>query len=152
MKEFFSGIKVFDGLASGSTTFVAGDTTGGYTFNAPSNNGKVDFSTASAGINANLNTGTVTLHGGATDLVTGISSVFGSTAGHNAFVAGPSSATFGDNGTAGADAVDFSNLLSTSSGTQLIINVSGATVNVSGVHCLFVHGNGRFGHDIYLRR
>ncbi len=132
VKEFFSGITVFVGLTSGSTTFVAGDGSGGFTFTAPSSNGKVDFSTASAGISANLNTGTVTLHGGATDTISGINSVIGSTAGHNTFVAGPSSATFGDNGAVGGDAVDFSNVLSTSSGTQLIINVSGASVNVSG--------------------
>ena len=144
--------KVFSGLTSGSTTFVAGDSSGGYTFNAPSNNGKVDFSTASAGISANLNTGTVTLHGGATDTITGINSVIGSTAGHNTFVAGPSSATFGDNGTVGGDAVDFSNVLSTSSGTQLIINVSGASVNVSGSMSPSYTRDRGLGHHIHLQR
>ena len=100
--QFFSGIKVFSGLAIGSTTFVAGDATGGFTFNAPASNGKVDLSSAGNGINANLTTGTVTLHSGATDTISGISTVFGSTAGHNTFVAGTAPETFGDTGRPGA--------------------------------------------------
>ena len=126
--QFFSGIKVFSGLAIGSTTFVAGDATGGFTFNAPASNGKVDLSSAGNGINANLTTGTVTLHSGATDTISGISTVFGSTAGHNTFVAGTAPETFGDTGSAGGDTIDFTHV-STSSSTPLVVNASGATTN-----------------------
>ena len=110
VNQFFSGIKVFFGLATGNTTFVAGDATGSFTFNAPASNGKVDFSNATAGINANLATGLVTLHSGTTDTILGMTTVLGSTAGHNTFVAGPAPETFGDTGSTGGDTIDFTHV------------------------------------------
>ena len=148
VNQFFSGIKVFFGLATGNTTFAAGDATGGFTFNAPASNGKMDFSNATAGINANLATGLVTLHSGTTDTILGMTTVLGSKAGHNTFVAGPAPETFGDTGSTGSDTIDFRNV-STSGSTPLVVNASGATINgfspytaTEGLTPLYTFSNG----------
>ena len=62
------------------------------------------------------------------DSLINITVVNGSMLGHNTFIAGSGSETFGDTGTVGGDAVDFSHV-ATSSTAPLTVNVSGAPVN-----------------------
>jgi hypothetical protein len=131
IQESFCGIKTFDGLPAGSNTFV-GDSTGGYTYTASGGTNTADFTAATSGINANLATGVVTVNTGACpgagcDMVNGVTSIRGASAGGNTFVAGQGSETFSDAGGVG-NAIDFSSL-PTGSGTGLTVNVSGVTIN-----------------------
>ncbi|HMC39727.1 MAG TPA: hypothetical protein VKI19_08705 [Acidimicrobiales bacterium] len=121
VREPFSNVTVLDGLKSGNTTYVAGNA-GGFTFNATGTSNTADFSFASNAITANLNTGTVTVSGGS-DTITGIASVLGSKNGHNSFIAGANSETFGDIGSVGGDSIDFTNV-GTTPGSPLTVNVS----------------------------
>src|SRR5581483_238601 len=122
------------GLGSGSTTFVAGNSSGGYSFQAFGSNNVADFSTATRPnlalptVKVDMTTGSVTLQGVAADSISGITTVLGSTVGHNTFIAGTGSETFGDTGTTGGDTVNFFNV-ATSATAKLTVNVSGATVN-----------------------
>ncbi len=130
--EFFSGIRVFDGLAGSgpSTTFLADDLSGGYTFTGVTGSNTADFSAAHQPVQANFGTGQVTFtSGAAADTITSMTTVFGSARGGNTFTAGTSSETFADRGVApladGGDTIDFSNV-PTVSGTPLNVNASGA--------------------------
>ena len=145
VKEPFCGIEDFAGLAGGNTTFVPAKTAGGgFAFAATGSNNTADFSANTNPVTANLSNQTA--HGVAAgqvevvpgscstvtncDTVTGVSSVLGSQGGHNTFVAGNSSETFGDTGNAvggGADAIDFSAVV-TSPSAPLTVNVSGTPV------------------------
>jgi large repetitive protein len=131
--EPFSGITVFDGLTGGNTAFVSGST-GGYTFNATGTGNTADFSAATAGapgVSVDLSSSPATVSGfagGGPDAMTGITSVTGSAAGQNSFVAGAGSETFAQPGSGVGDRIDFS-AVATSSSSPLTINVSGATVN-----------------------
>jgi hypothetical protein len=130
--EFFSGIKIFNGLAvaGASSTFVADDTTGGYTFSGSAlESNTADFSSALQGVTAKLNTGSVALGSGQpADTISSIATVFGSTNGRNTFIAGPTtSESFGDKGNSGGDKIDFSSLPGTTSANPLTINASVAT-------------------------
>jgi Ca2+-binding RTX toxin-like protein len=130
--EFFSGIKIFNGLAvpGAATTFVADDTTGGYTFSGSTlESNTADFSSAGQGVTARLNSGSVAFGTGQpADTISGIATVFGSTNGGNTFLAGPNnSETFGDKGNAGGDKIDFSSLPGPTSSNPLTINAAAAT-------------------------
>ena len=75
------------------------------------------------GINANLTTGTVTLHGRDRHHQRNKHRVrFHRRPQH--FVAGTAPETFGDTGTVGGDTIDFTHV-STSSSTPLVVNASG---------------------------
>lgn len=128
--ENFCGIGSFDGLAAGNTTFVgtvAGHAPAAYTFIGNGANNTADFGTSANGITANMVTGTVTFAGsGATDSISGIASIVGSSAGQNTFIAGPASETFSAGGT--ANTIDFT-AVPTSFSSPLTINVSGATAS-----------------------
>ncbi|MDQ6783008.1 MAG: hypothetical protein M3063_06125 [Actinomycetota bacterium] len=141
VKEPFSGIVTFNGLANGNTTFVANGN-GGYTFAATGTNNAADFSADPNPINADLGMGTVQVNSATCtplsncDTISGVTSVLGSRGGHNTFVAGSSNETFGDTGSApgtGQDTVDFSNVV-TSSSTPLTVNVSGTPVSGVGTN------------------
>jgi hypothetical protein len=131
--EPFSGIKVFEGLAGGATTFVSGST-GGYTFHATGTGNTADFSASTSGVpgvSVDLSTSPAAVSGfasGGPDAMTGISSVTGSAAGQNSFVAGTGSETFAQTGSGVGDGIDFS-AVATSSSSPLTINVSGGPVN-----------------------
>jgi hypothetical protein len=122
LDEPFSGITKFTGLNAGSSTLVATGTEGA-SFTATGTNNVADFSKAASGLTIDM------VHGIAgTDTFSGVTSVVGSLAGHNTFVAGSGSETFGDTGTAGQDTINFS-AVQTGSGTPLTVNVSGGPVN-----------------------
>lgn len=146
--ESFNGITVFDGLISGSTTFVADNTDTGLTFtgngtiSGTTNANTVDFSTASQGVTVDLGTGTASFTSGS-DTLSDIQAVYGSASQPNDFIAGPSSETFKDLGTGSKDTLDFSNL-STSSGSQLVINVSNSTATAGGYTYTFSTGAADF--------
>ena len=125
--EPFSGISTFVGSSAGDTTFVAGGT-GGYTFEGSGSGNRVDLSADPNSVTANLSTGSIGVASGSTDTVSGISSVVGSSAGGNTFVAGNGSESFADSGSVGGDTLDFSDV-ATSTSTPLTINVSGGQVN-----------------------
>ena len=61
------------------------------------------------------------------DSISNLTTVTGSSGGHNTFVAGSSSENFGDTGSKGGDSIDFSGL-STNSGSALAVNVAGPAV------------------------
>ncbi len=124
--EPFSGITTFVGLAGGNTDFVTGRL-GGFSFEGNGSGNLADFSGATSGVHADLNTGTVQVASG-TDTFSGISTVVGSSAGSNTFVAGSANETFIDGGVSGGDTVDFSNV-ATSTSSPLTVNVSGGPVN-----------------------
>lgn len=126
----FSGIEQFVGLSnSGSeTTFVADDNIGGLTFTGSGGTNTADFSAASAGVNINLalssnNVSFTRALPPTPDTLTGISQVYGSTAGSNTFTAGSTKEFFGDTGTSKTDTVDFSNV-NAGNGSPLTVNVS----------------------------
>ena len=127
--EPFAGIKVFDGLTAGITTFVSG-ATGGYTFNATGSGNAADFSAATSaapGVTIDLSTTPATVSGfarGGPDAMTGITSVTGSAAGQNTFRAGSSNESFAQTAPGIGDAIDFSRA-ATSPSTALTVNVSG---------------------------
>jgi hypothetical protein len=148
VKESFSGITTFDGLATGSTTFVAGSTQGGYVFNGFGSNNVADFSRVSGNLAANLALDPTAesltnvpnfIFGAGSDTVAGITTVIGSNSGNTYFYAGTANDTFKDPGTGHTDTVDFS-AVPTSGGSQLIINVSGASS--SGVASDTAQGDG----------
>ena len=122
LDEQFSGISKFAGLSSGNTTFAATGSEGA-SFTATGANNVVDFSKAPSGLTIDM------VHGIAgTDTFTGVSSVVGSVAGHNVFLAGSGSETFGDTGSVGQDSINFTSV-QTGVGTPLTVNVSGGPVN-----------------------
>ena len=125
--DTFSGISTFVGSSAGDTTFVAGGA-GGYTFEGSGSGNQVDLSADPNSVTANLSTGSIGVASGSTDTVSGISSVVGSSAGGNTFVAGNGSESFADSGSVGGDTLDFSDV-ATSTSTPLTINVSGGQVN-----------------------
>lgn len=135
VQEPFSNITTFTGLAGGNTTFEAGDAIGGLTFNATGTGNSADFSAAGSAVKVDLsqNPIVVTLSGVPADNLSGVTSVTGSHAGGNLFIAGNTSETFSDVGPSGnpADTIDFSKV-GTSSSTPLTINVSGGPVSVTG--------------------
>jgi hypothetical protein len=139
--EPFSGISFFDGLATGNTTFYASDT-GGLSFVGDGTGNVADFSAATSGVNANLFSNTVGVASGS-DTLSGIDTVVGSSAGANTFVVGTDSETFSDDGSAGGDTIDFSNV-ATNSSTALTVNVSG--VNVGST----VNGTATVGSTTYI--
>jgi len=61
------------------------------------------------------------------DTISGITSIIGSSGGHNVFVAGSTAETFGDTGGTGQDTIDFTNV-GTSSSAPLTVNASGGPV------------------------
>ena len=127
--EPFSGIRVFDGLAAGNTTFVSG-ATGGETFNATGTGNAADFSAVTSGVTIDLSTTPATVSGfasGGPDTMTGINAVTGSAAGQNTFRAGSGSANFTQTGLGVGDTVDFSKVTTTPS-APLTVNVTGAPV------------------------
>ncbi len=132
--EQFTNINQFNGLSQGNTTFVAG-TPNNESFTATGTGNSIDFSAASSGVTVNMPGTLAGLAPGfgqaaltsalsQKDSFSGLTTVFGSTAGKNDFVAGSGSETFGDNGSSGGDAIDFSNV-STGAGSSLLVNVSG---------------------------
>ncbi len=123
--DTFTGISSFIGSASGSTQFVAG--AAGASFKGQGSGNVLDLSNAPASSRVNADAGTATL-GTVTDTFTGIQSFVGSNAGSTTFVAGPTSESFADKGSAGGDAIDFSNV-TTSQATPLVVNLSGNDVN-----------------------
>jgi hypothetical protein len=134
----FGGITSFTGLSGGNTTFVGG-TTVGFTFNATGTGNAADFSAAGAGLTVDLSgsSGQVRPSGVATcltpqacDILTGISSVTGSSAGSNDFIAGSNSELFSDAGTTGGDQVDFTHLQSNSS-AKLFVNLTNGQANLN---------------------
>ncbi len=131
--ESFAGIKAFDGLGAGNTTFVSG-TTGGNTFNATGSSNAADFSAATSGVpgvTIDLSTTPATVSGfasGGPDVMSGISTVAGSAAGQNTFRAGSGNASFAQTGPGVGDAIDFS-AVATSSSSPLTVNVSGGFVS-----------------------
>jgi len=120
--SFSGGPTSFVG-SSGGTTFDAG-ATGGYSFDAEGSGNLADFSGDPDPVTANLSTGIITVGPSASDTISGIPDVVGSSQGANHFVAGSGSETFGDSGSVGGDSLDFSQL-STSPVTPLTVNVSG---------------------------
>ena len=125
--ESFTGISTFTGLASGNTTFVEGPG-GGHTFNASGSGNAANFSNAGSSVTVDFTTAPGTVTGlGSTDFFSGISTVIGSTLGHNTFIAGSSSETYGDTGSAQGDLIDFENVASSGT-TPLLVNVSGHPV------------------------
>ena len=84
----------FTGPSTGSTTFLASGS-GGYSFTASGSSDSIDFSAAASGVNVNLSpatehtlaSGEVGVAGGV-DVLSGLSTVTGSTAGGNSFYAG----------------------------------------------------------------
>ena len=119
--EQFANINQFDGLSNGATTYVAGNPSStSYTADATSTPPSViDYSGASAGVTVNFGAGTV-----GSDTISGLTDVIGSAQGGNTFIAGSGAETFGDNGTAGGDTINFGNV-GTSTTTPLTVNVSG---------------------------
>ena len=103
--EGFQNITEFDGLATGNTTFVAGDPDG-TSFKATGTNNAVDFSQAQSGINASVTldpttarpTGSVSEGVLPTstpaDQITGMTTVTGSGAGGNKMQSGTGPATY----------------------------------------------------------
>jgi hypothetical protein len=96
VKEQFSHITEFVGLAGGNTTFVAGNPDG-TTFDASGSNNVADFSDATAGVTVNLTAGSTGTVG--SDPISGLTTVIGSGAGGSTFEAGGSPTyTFTGNG------------------------------------------------------
>jgi hypothetical protein len=125
----------FTGSPAGSTFFAGAAP--GYTFTGNGGNPVADFSAAPAGTEFDLSAYpqvAVTLGGTPSpggDTLSNIADIDGSTAGSNTFVAGTgSNETFGDNGTASSDTIDFANV-GTSSSAPLTVNVSGGPVSTS---------------------
>lgn len=120
----------FEGSAGG-TTFEAGNT-GGYAFVGAGSSNTASFSLVSSAVTVNFSVtpGVVTIPGSTPDTISDISSVIGSDAGHNVFVVGTSSETFGDTGNIGDDTIDFTNA-GASASFPLTVNVSGGTAQTS---------------------
>ena len=124
--DTFSGISTFVGPSAGSTDFAAGPAAG-YTFTGQGSGNTLDLSAATAGVDVSIPAGTVTGLAGGNDSFADVSTVIGSAAGGNTFVAGSAGATFRDTGTTGGDTVDFSQVTSSAS-APLTVNVSGTQV------------------------
>jgi hypothetical protein len=148
--DTFSGIGTYVGDPAGDSTFVAGGSAG-LALEGLSGENTADFSADPYPVSANLDTGAVSVTPGATDTVSGISSVVGSSTGSNTFVAGPTSESFADSGTAGGDTIDFSNV-QTSTASGLLVNVSGTpsgstsndTATAGPLTYSFISGGARF--------
>lgn len=131
-ENFNPGIKIFDGLGSGNTTFTADDSLpGGYTFNGVASGNTADFSSASQPVRADLMTGEVSFTSGTLpDTISNVNTVYGSSKGGNTFTAaGSASETFGDRtavfpATNGPDTLNFGNL-QTVPLTPLTVNANG---------------------------
>lgn len=167
VKQTFTNVTDFIGLASGSTTFIADNTTTGLTFTGTGGTNTADFSTANSNLPLSivLNSVTIdlqdetvagsasndvtfaeTVSGATTDLfdtITGVSVVYGSAYQPNTFVAGQSSEVFKDLGSGHQDTIDLSNVV-TSGASLLNINVSSATATGNGFTYTFSTGAADF--------
>jgi len=130
--DTFSGIQVFNGSASGSTTFAA-PPTGGVTFLGSGTGNVLDLSTRPSGTTVNVDSakgtacstsGTVTgLTGGATDCFSDIQVFNGSTSGSTTFVAPPTGGvTF-----LGSDTGNKLDLSALPSGGSVVVNGNPST-------------------------
>jgi hypothetical protein len=123
--DTFSGISAFVGSASGSTQFIVG--AGGVSFTGQGSNNSLSLAPAPASSTIDAGAGTATI-GTGTVTFANVGTFIGSNSGSNTFIAGTSSESFADHGSAGGDTVDFSNV-ATSPGTPLTVNVSGSNFN-----------------------
>ena len=145
----FSGIKTFYGLsaANTTTTFVLDDSSasGGKVFNGVGGTNTANYSAAAGGVHINLSStnNNVTFTGAsvgvAADTLVGIPNVVGSSGGHNVFIVGTGSETFGDTGSVGGDTINFTAVTGTTSasGGQLTINDTPANTPIAAYSAAF---------------